>query len=88
MAGASKDQKLAATITPPVNPSMPSRVRRGTSPNRNTSAAPAVVSSHVPVVAMSAAIAGCMPAKKSMTGCIVFGVCRLRNHPDAPAGLC
>jgi hypothetical protein len=66
MAGASNDQKLAATITPPVNPSIPSRVRRDTSPKNTTSPAPALVSSQVPIVAMSAASAGCRPAKKSM----------------------
>ena len=60
MAGANKDQKLAATITPPVNPSMPSRVFLDISLNKNTIAAPLAVKNQVNVVAIKAAQTGPM----------------------------
>ena len=62
MAGASKDQKLAATITPPVKPSIPSNNLRFMVLNGNTKAAPKAVSNHVKVVAIKAAITGSSPA--------------------------
>ena len=55
MAGASSDQKLAAIITPPVNPSIPSRARRFKSFTTNTSDAPKAVTNQVKVVAIRAA---------------------------------
>ena len=55
MPGASNDQKLAATITPPVKPSMPSNTARFILLKRNTSAAPAAVNPQVNKVAKNAA---------------------------------
>jgi hypothetical protein len=54
MAGFSKDQKLAATITPPVKPSITSSTFRSIVLKKNTSDAPAAVTSHVNVVAAKA----------------------------------
>ena len=56
--GASKLQKLAATIIPPVNPSMPSNMPRCIDLIPKTIAAPAAVTSHVNVVANNAAKTG------------------------------
>ena len=56
--GASKLQKLAATIIPPVNPSMPSNIPRCIDLIPKTIAAPAAVTNHVKVVAKRAAKTG------------------------------
>ena len=56
--GARRDQKLAATITPPVNPSMPSNHFRCISLKKNTNEAPAAVKAQVNVVATKAALIG------------------------------
>ena len=50
--GASKDQKLAATITPPVNPSIPSNRRLCIVLKKTTREAPAIVISQVNKVAI------------------------------------
>ena len=55
MAGASSDQKLAAIITPPVNPSIPSRALRFKSFTTKTNEAPSAVTNQVNVVAIRAA---------------------------------
>lgn len=44
IAGERSDQKLAATITPPVNPSIPSKNFLGIDLKKNTREAPAAVS--------------------------------------------
>ena len=49
--GANKLQKLAATITPPVKPSIPSRSARFIPLNKNTKAAPNAVKPQVNKVA-------------------------------------
>ena len=49
--GANNDQKLAATITPPVNPSMPSNQARFIVLKKNTKEAPKAVSPQVNTVA-------------------------------------
>ncbi len=59
--GASSDQKLAATMTPPANPSIPSRIFRFTSRARKTALAPSAVTPHVNSPASSACIPGCNP---------------------------
>ena len=66
MAGAKRDQKLAATITPPVKPSMPSNKRRFMDLNGKTRAAPAAVMAHVKVVATKAAMTGPRPSNHVM----------------------
>ena len=58
--GANKLQKLAATIIPPVNPSIPSNMPRCIDLIPNTIAAPAAVTNQVKVVAKSAARTGCI----------------------------
>ena len=60
MAGANNDQKLAATITPPVKPNMPSNHLRFMLLNGNTSAAPAAVMAQVNKVPTNAALTGPM----------------------------
>ena len=54
IAGFSSDQKLAATITPPVKPSIGSRTPRFMLLKKKTNEAPAAVTNQVNVVAMSA----------------------------------
>jgi hypothetical protein len=64
MEGLSRDQKLAATITPPVNPNMASKRPLCMVLNKKTKAAPAAVTNHVKVVANKAAQTGCRFSKK------------------------
>jgi hypothetical protein len=59
MAGANKDQKLAAIIIPAAKPSIPSRTCRLIVLNINTDPAPMAVSAHVKRVAISACTMGC-----------------------------
>jgi len=65
MEGFSKDQKLAATITPPVKPSIPSKTPLCIVLKKKTNAAPAAVSNHVNVVAINAATTGSIPLKNA-----------------------
>lgn len=58
MAGISRLHILAATITPPVKPSMPSMAFRWMFLNKKTKEAPAAVTSQVKRVAYSAARTG------------------------------
>ena len=53
--GFNKDQKLAATITPPVKPSIPSNTPLCIDLKKKTKEAPKAVTSHVNVVASKAA---------------------------------
>jgi hypothetical protein len=53
--GFRSDQKLAATITPPVNPSIPSKTPLCIDLKKKTKEAPSAVTSHVNVVASKAA---------------------------------
>ena len=55
MAGFNNDQKLAATITPPVKPSMASKIARCIVLKKKTNEAPAAVTNQVNVVAINAA---------------------------------
>ena len=64
MLGVSRLQKLAATITPPVKPSIPSSHLRDALPKKKTRLAPAAVTNHVKVVARKAASTGSMLVKK------------------------
>ena len=59
-------EKLAATITPPVKPSMASSHLREALPKKKTSEAPAAVTNQVKLVAMNAARIGSMEANQSM----------------------
>jgi hypothetical protein len=68
--GARSDQKLAATITPPVKPSMASSERRVMFGTTSTTAAPAAVTSQVKVVAISAPTTGSVRSKKARMGSI------------------
>ena len=58
MAGAKRLQKLAAIITPPVNPIIVSRKGLFIFLKKNTKAAPTAVTNQVNVVAIKAAYAG------------------------------
>ena len=58
MAGINRPKQLAATITPPVNPSMPSSILRWSSLKKKTKEAPAAVISQVKIVAIRAASTG------------------------------
>ena len=58
MAGDNSDQKLAAIITPPVNPSDASSTFRLLDLNRNTREAPNAVSPHVNSPAIKALVMG------------------------------
>jgi hypothetical protein len=58
MAGFKRDQKLAATITPPVNPNMGSKMALLIDLKKNTREAPSAVTSQVKVVANKAAHMG------------------------------
>src|SRR5687767_771789 len=64
MAGFNNDQKLAATITPPVKPSIGSNTLRLRVLKKNTREAPKAVTNQVNVVAISAALTGPIPSKK------------------------
>jgi hypothetical protein len=66
----SSDQKLAATITPPVNPSIGSKTARLIDLKKKTSEAPRAVTSHVKVVAIKADHTGPMFEKKSWSDCM------------------
>ena len=63
MPGASKLQKLAATITPPVNPNIPSSNPLFIPLKKNTNAAPRAVKIHVNKEAYKAANIGSMDSK-------------------------
>ena len=67
IAGANKLQKLAATITPPVKPSIPSRTTRFIFLKKKTNEAPKAVRPQVNVVAINAANMGSIRSKKSKT---------------------
>ncbi len=56
MAGAKRDQKLAAIMTPAAKPSMASSKRLFTCRARNTPAAPSAVNPQVNMVARSACV--------------------------------
>src|SRR5690606_35597607 len=66
IAGANRDQKLAAIITPPVNPNMPLRSFLLEALNRKTLAAPNAVNPQVNKPANSAAVTWCFWLKYSM----------------------
>jgi hypothetical protein len=63
MAGINKLQMLAATITPPVNPSMASRKLRFMVLKKNTNEAPNAVTNHVKMEAYNAAKTGFISEK-------------------------
>jgi len=65
IAGANKDQKLAAIITPAANPSIPSRIFLLTSLKKNTRPAPAAVIPQVKRPAAKACSTGLQPSKNS-----------------------
>ena len=62
------DQNEAAIITPAVNPSAASRMRRLRSRNKKTAAAPRAVMLHVKSAASPACTTGLSPANASLTG--------------------
>ena len=64
-AGPNNPKQLAATITPPVKPSIPSNTARFIVLKKNTIAAPAAVTNQVNVVAINAAKIGLILMKKS-----------------------
>jgi hypothetical protein len=64
MAGFKRDQKLAATITPPVKPNMGSKMALLIDLKKNTREAPSAVTSQVKVVANKAAHMGPILEKK------------------------
>ena len=66
IAGASSDQKLAATITPAASPSMPSSALRLKLRVKNTGTAPSAVMNQVNNVAMNACRTGCSVAIASI----------------------
>jgi hypothetical protein len=76
-AGASKDQKLAAIMTPPAKPSIPSSIFLLTSLARNTVAAPSAVKPQVKHVATRA----CRMGWKFLKESIMF-----LNHLDVSLG--
>jgi hypothetical protein len=67
MAGASKLQKLAATITPPVKPNIPSRRVRFKFRKKNTDEAPSAVMAHVNSVAKKAPVTGLCVSSHEMS---------------------
>lgn len=71
MDGFNNDQKLAATITPPVNPSMGSRTLLWRVLKKKTSEAPSAVTNQVNKVAMSADLMGPSPVKNCSISCII-----------------
>ena len=66
IAGNSRLQKLAATITPPVNPNIPSRAILLIVLNKKTVEAPKAVTPHVNRVAYKAPTTGFNPEKYSI----------------------
>ncbi len=66
IAGESKLQKLAATMTPPVKPSMPSSTLLRMVRKKNTVEAPKAVIAHVNNVAISAAQTGFMVSNQAI----------------------
>ena len=72
MEGNNNDQKLAATMTPPVKPSMPSSRPRCMFLKKKTRLAPAAVTNQVKVVAKNAAKTGSMCVKKCSSCCMVL----------------
>ena len=64
-AGPNKPKQLAATITPPVKPSIPSNTARFNVLKKNTIEAPAAVTNQVKVVAIKAPKIGLILKKKS-----------------------
>ena len=73
MEGASKDQKLAATITPPVKPNIGSRTERCMVRKKKTMEAPKAVTNQVKVVANSADQSGPMRVQNSNMVCMPGG---------------
>jgi hypothetical protein len=74
MDGMRSDQKLAATITPPVKPNIPSRTPRCIVLKKKTNEAPAAVTSQVNVVAISAAKTGSILLKNNSRSFILIYV--------------
>jgi hypothetical protein len=74
MDGIRSDQKLAATITPPVKPNIPSRTPRCIVLKKKTNEAPAAVTSQVNVVAISAANTGSILLKNNSRSFILIYV--------------
>ena len=64
--GAKRLQKLAATITPPVKPSIPSRTARFMFLKKKTNEAPNAVNPQVKIVAYSAPKTGSVSSKKAI----------------------
>src|SRR5688572_11807725 len=71
MAGFSNDQKLAATITPPVNPSIGSSTPRLSVLKKKTSDAPNAVTNQVKVVAIRAEYTGPISTKNFSNDSII-----------------
>ena len=71
MDGDNKLQKLAATIIPPVNPSIPSNMPLCIDLNRKTNDAPKAVTNQVNVVANKAAKTGSIFENHVMISCII-----------------
>ena len=69
-AGESRLQKLAASITPAVKPSIMSSMLRLKSLKKKTTAAPKAVRNHAKQAAMKPCMRGCKVSKNSMTGFI------------------
>lgn len=74
MEGASKDQKLAATMTPPVKPSIGSSTERCMVRNKKTMAAPKAVTNQVNVVANSADHSGPISVQNLISDCMMASV--------------
>ena len=72
IAGFNKLQKLAATITPPVNPKATSNTTRFSDLKKNTNAAPNAVTSHVKVVATKAAKIGSILLNQLTKSCHII----------------
>jgi len=70
--GASKLQKLAATITPPVKPSIPSKNARFMVLKKNTKDAPSAVIPQVNKVAYNAPKTGGVCSKKDKISCNII----------------
>ena len=68
--GARRLQKLAATITPPVKPSMPSKKSLRIVLNKKTNEAPKAVNNQVNTVAKKAPSTGLIPVKNSIIASI------------------
>jgi hypothetical protein len=95
MAGESRDQKLAAIITPAANPSIASRTFLSSSLKKITRAAPAAVMNQVKSPAISACWTGLYPSMNPMMSISPFepeGVDKVfltapRKHQQASRGL-